>query len=183
MSTRWSQNIAFVVLGVAACQLSSCYTQSIGGRDTQPYPVRAVMHPFSLKVGQHFYPGGASMSYYLTYDTVAVEGTNPFARRTVELYSRHLEPEESERWMAFIETFPLDELETRYADLNVYDGFSRHFVFHTGFEEKEISVRNVRVETLWDLCREIDTLIPEELAIGTMHPSVADRLRDLQSLD
>lgn len=173
--------LLLLVLGATLC---GCYTVPTRSEENQGRRGAAPPYPFVLEIANYYYPGGASLSYYLTYDRVVVSGTNPHpSAGTVELYSRNLDLEERERWSDFISAFPVEELDTEYVNRSVYDGFSRLFHFRLGSEERRISVRNTHVEPLSRLCDEVDRLVPPEMAVGTMHPSVAERLKELQAFD
>jgi hypothetical protein len=173
---------AVLVLLVFACMVSGCYTVLKRSEDSRSRSETYPPYPFVLEITNYFYPGGASLSYYLTLERVVVTGTNPHpSAGTVELYSRNLDLEERDRWSDFISIFPVTELDAEYANRNVYDGMSQVFRFKLGSEERRISVINTQVEPLSRLCDEVNTLIPPEMAVGTMHPTVAERLRELQT--
>ncbi len=173
--------LRLLVLGGTLC---GCYTVLMRAEKNQSHRGADPPYPFVLEITNYYYPGGASLSYYLTYDRVVVTGTNPHpSAGTAELFSSHLDPEERERWSDFISDFPVQELDAEYVNRNVWDGFYRLFHFTLGWEEKRISVKNTHVEPLTRLCEEVNRLVPPEMAVGTMHPSVAERLKELQAFD
>ena len=171
-------------LVVLVCTLSGCYTVPMRTEKDEGRRGNDRAYPFVLEITNYYYPGAASLSYYLTYDRVVVTGTNPYAGPgTTELFSSHLDLEERNRWTDFISAFPVQDLDAEYVDPNVLDGFYRLFHFRVGWEERRISVSNTHVEPLSRLCEEVNRLVPPEMAVGTMHPSVAERLRELQAFD
>ena len=178
------RNLSVLALLVLVGTVSGCYTVPMRAEKKDEPRGTEPPYPFMLEITNHFNLGGASLTYYLTYDKVMVSGTNPHpSAGTIDLYSRHLDPEESERWSDFISAFPVRELDAEYVNRNVWDGYSRRFLFKLGLEEIRISVVNTHVEPLARLCDEVNRLVPPEMAVGSMHLSVAERLKSLQAFD
>jgi hypothetical protein len=162
----WMRRRRILPLVLLVAALSGCYKVPIRSQRSDEYSTVHYPYPFELTITRHGRFGGGSRTYNLTYDEIVILRTDPLARHeTTESYSRSLTYEESERLKRFMAVFPIHQLHEEYVNRNVYDGLSSVFHFRFGIEEKRISVINTSVEPLSRLCKEVNRLVPPELAL------------------
>jgi hypothetical protein len=132
-----------------------------------------VQRPYILKISDSNLLHRFTVDYYISYDSIIVIARqNKLKSVSRQIYSGRLTAEESQRWNIYIDSFPVETLDARYENLNVYDGHVRSFDFNLGSVEREVLLRNVDVELLSELCDEVNRLLPEDSAIGRIPLSV-----------
>lgn len=152
---------------------SCCSRYSRGEARDHDSIERAPAFPYVLRISRFSPVLSLRIDYYVTYEGIMVtaesRGREP---ETLDTYSKDFTEAESLRWKKYIEEFPTGELSPEYDSPLVYDGESRIYCFNVGSVKKEVRARNASHELLDLLCIEVNTVLPEDWAVGRIPTSL-----------
>jgi hypothetical protein len=160
MKTRAS--VALTGFAATVFLLWGCTSTKESSSPPSKYPLAKKSYPYVLWVHTFAGAAGVGLDYYLTYESIVVATHNDWGKPPREVYNRALTQQEQTRWRAFIDSFPWGGLEDVYEDIGTVDGLDVYFTFSLKGQGKEIALRNTRQNDLFELCDEIDRLVPEE---------------------
>lgn len=130
------------------------------------YPQAKETYSHVLKVRDFFGAEGYTYEYLLDKETLVIVLSDDFGSPRKEVLSKPLTKEEAAAWERYLKNFPVKELKETYEDPRVRDGMQRYFTFKTGDGEKQVTVRNVQVKELSELCKKLNQLLPEKFKLG-----------------
>jgi hypothetical protein len=136
---------------------------SFGASPQVEYPVAKEEYSFVLKVRDFYGAEGYGFDYFLDKDSLTVVLWDDVGGPKREILSRRLTLEEASFWSKYLAIFPVKRLKQKYSDDRVSDGMQQFFTFKTGAGEKNVTVRNVQVKELMDLCQNLNNLLPDKM--------------------